>query len=302
MITLITAVPGSGKTLYCIGLIIDALNKGRLVYTNINGLVVDKFPNNSNLKEAPNDWRDTPEGSLVIYDEAQQDHLYPSNAQRGRVDDERLTSMETHRHTGHDLVFVTQNPTFVHHHIRKLVGLHIHLYRARGVAGAMKYEFSHACLEPNDRREQQRADSVLWKFPKEHYGYYTSAVMHTHKFRMPKKLAVLGVFILAGIAFVGYNLVKNEGLATMSSREGAGSSVATLSPPAAPLTVSSPYSWSSAPSASPVAGCIASESRQLCQCYSYQGVTIDMSHAACMSIINSPLPRSINLSSDTKSS
>ncbi len=41
------------------------------------------------------DWRDTPEGSLVVYDEAQQVHLYPSNAQRGPVTDERLTAMET---------------------------------------------------------------------------------------------------------------------------------------------------------------------------------------------------------------
>ena len=200
MIKLITAVPGSGKTLSAIAMIIEVLEAGRPVFTNISGLVKDKFPNNSLLQEAPDDWRDTPEGSLVIYDEAQQAHLYPSNAQRGKVEDERLTAMETHRHSGHDLVFITQAPTFVHHHIRKLVGEHIHLYRGRGVGGAMRYEWSHTCDSPNDRKEQERATGVFWKFPKEHFGYYTSAVMHTHKFKIPYK--IVAIFSCGADSFV----------------------------------------------------------------------------------------------------
>lgn len=217
MITLITAVPGSGKTLYSIGLIIEALNDSRPVYTNINGLIKDKFPNNTLLFDAPDDWRDTPAGSLVIYDECQQPHLYPANAQRGLVSDERLTAMETHRHTGHDLVFITQAPTFVHHHVRKLVGQHIHLYRARGIPAASKYEWSHVVEQPNDRREQERADFVLWKFPKEHFSFYTSAVFHTHKFKMPAKLAILFSFIFLGVAYVVYNLISNDGLAMFNN-------------------------------------------------------------------------------------
>lgn len=296
MITLITAVPGSGKTLYAITLIEEALTAGRPVYSNINGLVRDKFTNPHLLCDAPDDWRDTPEGSLVIYDEAQQPHLYPSNAQRGRVDDERLTAMETHRHSGHDLVFITQAPTFVHHHIRKLVGLHIHLYRSRGIKGAMKYEWSHTCDSPNDRGEQIRADSGPWPFPAKFFPYYTSAVIHTHKFRIPKKLMVLLVFILvlvivaASLSFSTFNSLageKEEGEAVQA--------LATAPPPA-----TSPYTWSSTPEAIPVAGCIASESKGRCQCFSEKGVTLDLPHAACLSIIASPFPRNIAVSSNNK--
>lgn len=289
MITLITAVPGSGKTLYSIGLIEDALASGRPVFTNISGLVKDKFSNPHLLSDAPDDWRDTPEGSLVVYDEAQQSHLYPSNAQRGPVTDERLTAMETHRHTGHDLVFITQAPTFVHHHIRKLVGLHVHLYRSRGLQAASKYEWSHVCDSPNDRKEQQRADFVLWKFPKEHFSFYTSAVMHTHKFRMPKKLGVLLFFLVLGLGFVGFNLYKNSGLASMSLADDASSLIASTSSESVPLVV--PYQWSKTPEAVPVAGCIAMPSRNKCQCFSANGTTLEMSHAACLSVIDSPLPR-----------
>lgn len=290
MITLITAVPGSGKTLSLIDMIVKALESGRTVFTNINGLVVDKFPNNHLLCEAPDDWRDTPEGSLVIYDEAQQQHLYPSNAQRGPVTDQRLTAMETHRHTGHDLVFVTQAPSFVHHHIRKLVGCHVHFYRARGVQGASRYEWSHTCDSPNDRKEQERADFTIWKFPKEYFPYYTSAVVHTHKFKLPFKILVVFLFIGLAVVFLGYRFFVHGGLQTFDSASSSLPVVAQASVMPLPAT-SLPYEWSSQPEAVPVSGCVASESRGWCQCYGSNGATLSMSHAQCMSVLSSPLPR-----------
>lgn len=299
MITLITAVPGSGKTLTAIGIIITALEKGRPVYTNINGLQVDKFPNNHNLHDAPNDWRETPEGSLVIYDECQQPHLYPSNAQRGLVTDERLTAMETHRHTGHDLVFITQAPTFVHHHVRKLVGEHIHLYRGRGLGGAMRYEWSHTCDSPNDRREQERANSEFWKFPKEHFSYYKSATVHTHAFKIPKKIALLLLGIAVAVFFLASRVYDSGGLASFSDTlETPYKAAEALSAPAA--VQPKPLDWSySVTAAIPLGGCIASDTK--CHCYTADGVTINMTFAQCKIIISNPLPRTITLSSSDRS-
>lgn len=301
MIKLITAVPGSGKTLSAIAIIIEALEAGRPVFTNINGLVKDKFPNNSLLQDAPDDWRDTPEGSLVIYDEAQQSHLYPSNAQRGKVEDERLTAMETHRHSGHDLVFITQAPTFVHHHIRKLVGEHLHLYRGRGIGGATRHTWSHTCDNPNDRREQERATSVFWKFPKEHFEYYTSAVMHTHKFKIPFKIAAALAVAAALAAFVIYNLVSNEGLAILNTPDQPPALAQTHPAGARGGQLPSPYSWSSAAEAVSVAGCIANHDNSKCQCYSDSGKTLVLEHAQCLSILNNPLPRSIKVNQSKQS-
>lgn len=292
MLTLITAVPGSGKTLFAISLIEASLKTGRPVYTNINGLVVEKFTNPHLLFPAPDDWRDTPEGSLVIYDEAQQPHLYPSNAQRGPVSDPRLTAMETHRHSGHDIVFITQAPSFVHHHIRKLIGSHIHLYRARGVEASSRYEWSHVCDSPNDRKEQERADFQLWKFPREHFSYYTSAVIHTHKFRMPRKLAILGSFLLIAVVLLGYRLYSGGGLQTMKDDEIDPSTLVASAVVSAPAPVRSQYAWSETKEAVPVSGCIANHDRARCQCFSATGVTLDLSHAQCLSVLDSPLPRS----------
>jgi len=291
VITLITATPGSGKTLTAIQIIIDALSQGRPVYSNINGLVTEKFPNHHNLHPAPDDWRDTPEGSLVVYDECQQPHLYPSTAQRGRVEDERLTAMETHRHTGHDLIFITQAPTFVHHHVRKLVGQHIHLYRGRGIGGAMRYEWSHTCDNPNDRREQERADSRFWKFPREHFDFYQSATIHTHKFSIPRNLAIFLVFLLLAISYLGYRIYDNRGLASFHDdlvENSVAESSVIQSSSLNPIPVSTPeYKELS----TPISGCASSEHH--CRCYSSSGQPLDMPTAQCLSIIAGPIPRSV---------
>ncbi len=310
MITLITAVPGSGKTLYCIGLILKAVEEGRPVYANIAGLKIEK------CHPAPDDWRDTPEGSLVIYDEAQQPHLYPSTAHRGEVKDERLRQMEVHRHTGHDLVFVSQSPSFLHHHIRKLTGEHIHLYRAFGAKTVTKYTWQHTVDSPNDRGEQGRADSFPWKFPKEHFQYYQSATIHTHKFKMPKKLAALLVFIAVVGALVVWNAATNESSlltgtgtaleetvsqpkAAPSGPGGVREATTTGRKKALPATTTL-YDWSETETAKPVSGCIYNETR--CQCFDSSGSLFAMAHAQCLSVASNMLPRSINVGGTSRGS
>lgn len=279
MITLITAVPGSGKTLFTIGRILKALDEGRAVYARIDGLLIDK------VKPAPDDWRDTPEGSLVIYDEAQE--IFPSNARPGPVTDERLTSMEVHRHTGHDLVFITQSPSFLHHHIRKLTGEHIHLYRPNGMTGANVYTWGFAVSDPNDRREQERADHYLWKFPKEHYKLYKSATIHTHKFRIPRKITFLLALILLGAGGVAYSLA--DGFKSMQPLEADSSAAAEGAGSAAPAPLpQSTFQWTQTPPVKPVSGCI--ESKRGCFCYDTSMTPLDLPLQQCRAIIQAPLP------------
>lgn len=303
MITMISAVPGSGKTLYCIGLILKAIEDGRPVYSNIDGLQIPK------CHPAPDDWRDTPEGSLVVYDEAQQPHLYPSTANRGEVKDDRLRQMEVHRHTGHDLVFVSQSPSFIHHHIRKLAGEHIHLYRAFGAKTVTKYTWQHCVSDPNDRGEQARADSFPWKFPKEHFGLYKSATIHTHKFKLPKKLAALVAFIFVCAALVIYNAATNEDSILLASEPSASPAKAEEKPggsvlrgvrPAATASTTQPatttaYDWAETEVSAGIAGCISSAKK--CQCFSDSGKLLKMATGQCLSVVKHPLPRSISVGS-----
>lgn len=302
MITLITAVPGSGKTLYAVSLIQKFLDEGRPVYQNISGLQTDKFQNNHLLFDAPDDWTETPDGSVVIYDECQQPHLYPATGERGKVLDKRLTAMETHRHTGHDLFFITQAPTFVHHHVRKLVGCHIHFYRGSGATNVARYEWSHTCDNPNDRNEQRRADFSIFRFDKKLFGLYQSSTVHTHRFRIPKKIIGLAVLILCIAFFVVYMFSQGGIFGGQSDIQGA-AKADSQRPAAAPVTTprSTPYAYlSDTPSIVPVGGCVASATA--CRCYLKDMTPLDLPDAQCRALIRSPLPMTAKIENSGKNS
>lgn len=303
MITLITAVPGSGKTLYAVSLIQGFLNEGRPVYQNISGIQADKFENNHLLFDAPDDWTETPDGSVVIYDECQQSHLYPATGERGKVMDKRLTAMETHRHTGHDLYFITQAPTFVHHHVRKLVGCHIHFYRGSGATNVARYEWSHTCDNPNDRNEQRRADFSIFRFDKKLFELYQSSTVHTHKFRIPKKIIGLGVLLLAIAAFVVYMFSQGGIFGGQSNIKGAAK--ADSQRPAAaqivPPPTTSPYAYlADTPTIVPVGGCISSATA--CRCYLKDMTPLDLPQDQCRALVRSPLPMTAKIENSTKNS
>jgi len=287
MITLITGVPGAGKTLRAVYLIMQALEKGRLVFTDIDGF------NHPDVQTAPNDWRDTPEGSLVVYDESQK--TYPSTGKAGRVEDERITSLETHRHTGHDLIFITQAPTLIHHHIRKLVGLHIHVHRAAGLKRATLFTWDFTCEAPNDRREQERADTENWFYPKDLFKYYKSATIHTHKFNVPKKIAFALSAVVLVVGYVVYQLVSDGGLSTLNLADSAPldeQQSAQVGIPTADAVAASSIT-NHEEIILPVAGFI--KSGTSCRAWNSEGAQMDINLAQCLNLAAKPLPINIKM-------
>lgn len=225
MITLITGSPGGGKSLYVVSkLIPDYLKQGRKVFTNLIGLSYEKVnddgsftnlvptlnnvPVSDLLHALPDsyDWRDCPKGSVIIYDEAQQ--FFPTSGRAGLSSDGRIVDLDTHRHNGYDILFISQHPTLISSHIRKFVGLHYHLYRKWGATYSSLYIWNHCNSSPeNEIGEEQRADKRLFRFPTKAYKYYKSSEIHTHKFRIPKKAIylLLGfLFILGSLSFLAY--------------------------------------------------------------------------------------------------
>lgn len=78
MITLMTGLPGHGKTLYCIKMVRERAEKeGRTVYFHgIKELTLPWVEMHS-----PESWPDCPDGSIVVIDECQKSyrrmHFYP---------------------------------------------------------------------------------------------------------------------------------------------------------------------------------------------------------------------------------
>lgn len=302
MITIITGTPGSGKTLKAVEMILALQKEGRRVYADINGL------NIQGVELSPDDWRDTPEGSVVVYDEAQDKELllgqpvkiFASTGQTGPSHYEIVRAMEKHRHTGHDLIFITQDPTFLHSHIRKLTGKHFHVFRAMGLKAATVYGWDRAVSNPNDYHEQKKADVQRWSYPSDLFKHYKSATVHTHKFRLPKKLLYLS---LAAAAFIGiaFYMAQNSAIATgiLASDKEEAQNPAKANGVAGGGASSSDYSnpvltaiHTASPSTVSVMGCV---SGQFCRCFGEDGYILDISETMCRDLAQGNLALPIKI-------
>lgn len=207
MITLITGTPGSGKTLYAVSKIMEyveqnkkLLNDGkepRTIYSDIEGLTID------GVEPAPDDWRTTPDGSIIFYDEIQQRNEF----KKSRFDNEICDALQVHRHTGHDIYGITQFPVLLHPNFRAVVGMHLHLHRGWGLTAATVFQWAYCVDAPNAPSNKKLAEHTFrFNYPKDLYKYYKSATQHTHKARIPKRI-LLGLAFILLMAYISYNLL-----------------------------------------------------------------------------------------------
>lgn len=207
MLTLITGKPGSFKTAKTASLAIQYLKEGRPVYTNIDEFDYDgvqKLPEN-------NDWRQTPDGSVIIYDEAQQFDFFQYKGREKLSSDARVKELEVHRHTGHDIILVTQSPNFIHNHVLSLVGMHYHLHRAYGRGYADVFLWRYAVMQPDSTGGKNKAEShEKFKPDSKIFDQYKSTTIDTHKLKIPPIYFKLGGFLLAVILLISYMVFGSD--------------------------------------------------------------------------------------------
>lgn len=226
MIYLITALPGVGKSLLTIDRVIDDRkkfedehNKTRNVYYfNLD------FDTEHALYNKVQDWQavtaqdlteDLPKlyndehptikhGSIILIDEAQD--VYPQRTKA--VVPEYLKFFEKHRHTGCDFYVITQKIRQIDIHLRSLVGEHWDMKRVMG-RDLVSIKSLNRIMEGDDEKSPEIQTSQK-KYPKHLYGLYKSAVLHTHKKKLPLKLT-LGVpalfALICGMAYLLYSIL-----------------------------------------------------------------------------------------------
>lgn len=195
MITLITGVPGSGKTLYCVDQILTPESKTE------RPIFVDGIPDlllRHEVAPDPLQWPTwAPEGAHIIIDEVQR--IWRPEA-AGRAIPESIAQLETHRHRGLDFTIMTQHPSLIHSNVRRLVGRHIHVRRTP--LGVYVYEYPE-CMNSPDTAYKNALTKVRWPHPKRSFGAYKSASIHQKvKFRIPKPFIIL-LLCLALLAGLG---------------------------------------------------------------------------------------------------
>lgn len=320
MISLITGLPGNGKTLFALWFIKKKAEKENreVFYHNIKDL------NLPWTESDPEKWFDLPPGSIVVIDEAQ--FVFSKKPNGSKLPD-FYEKLAVHRHMGLDIFVITQHPSLLDNFVRKLVGQHFHVVRKFGLNRATIYEWSSANEQPQNRAQQDASISMKWGYPKEVYGYYKSAEVHTVKRAIPVKLVLFVLFALGVAGYAMYTftsfgrksqevmpaeLAQGE-VASVTSAVGTGSAESIKGSSetpgyGAPEEDAKKYLWDhtpriegvpesaprydalTAPTRVPVAamcvqiGDVKSERPIRCQCYTQQATKLDVDFNMCISI------------------
>nr|DAX86074.1 MAG TPA: zonular occludens toxin [Inoviridae sp.] len=215
MITLITGVPGSGKTLMAVSDLAKKVDKewaGRKIFIHgIPDLTIptEPIPDGHSIQDM-HVWLKWPEnnGSIVVIDEAQ--NIFPPRS-AGSKTPEIVEWLHVHRHLGVDIILITQMPGRIDKQVRDLVGAHYHIHKTP-LGVRMRYFWDYC--ENNPKSGMKNARPEVYKFDKKAFGLYKSAEIHT-KVKTPKS-RVLWVIPLALVVFgmtsyMGYSLLSGLG-------------------------------------------------------------------------------------------
>lgn len=205
MITLISGEPGAGKTAYVVDqLANNPLYQSRPLFVmGIPDLVIGHIPvppleqwtKSLPTPEDPSIYTDVfnfPDGSVIVIDEAQK-ILRPRPALSRPPS--YISAFETHRHIGLDFILITQSPSLIDAHVRKLVGQHIHV--TGNWAGGKLYEQS-SVFDPLDRSSLASAVVRKYLIPKTSFDLYKSSSIHTKIKRRPP----LSFYVVAALLFI----------------------------------------------------------------------------------------------------
>lgn len=216
MIELITGLPGNAKTLYTIAHVKAwAERESRPVYYHgIPELTLDW------QQIDPEKWMECPPGAIVVIDEAQKVYR---NRSVGAQPPEHVKALETHRHLGIDLVFITQHPMLIDPSVRRLTQTHKHMVRIWGMQASTVHKWDAVrdnCDKPAARRDSEK---TKWVFDKSVFKLYKSSELHTVKRSIPlraKLLLLVPVLLFASGWYVYRTLVHKPAPAPVAAVAG----------------------------------------------------------------------------------
>lgn len=231
MITGLTGLPGSGKTLYAVSKLLRALvgavvrvkdaqdveaDVPRVIYSNINGLLVDHvkigpgaewlYDGKTKKWSQPVDgdklglanWHEWAKpGAVIVFDEVQK--AWPL-APAGSPVPPCIEALETHRHMGVDFIVMTQHPMMIHANLVRLMGRHLHVRRMGNMRLAVVYEWD-GCSRTLKYKDALAKESM--RYDKSAFELYKSAEVHTKQPRRIPTLVFGAIFALVAVAGMG---------------------------------------------------------------------------------------------------
>ncbi|MCM2263553.1 MAG: zonular occludens toxin domain-containing protein [Desulfuromonadales bacterium] len=250
MILLFIGLPGSGKTYEAVTKIVANLAKGREVFTNIEGLddpdcrhVIQElcdlddftFENSLHFLEADqvsHFWEHITDGSFVLVDEV---HKYWNSRDFQKTDNRLLSDWaSTHRHSGNDVVMMTQKPEKLDSQVRSLAQW-THEFRKLNMFGRFVRNGYQVFIyegEPSGKPLSTQFRSYNPKFFKAYKSYTNSDIQELGVVKAPNILnhwsvwCCLVAFVVFGVFFskssfskgkiIDYNVTGSPSLKSVS--------------------------------------------------------------------------------------
>jgi len=211
MIYLKTGLPGSGKTLSLVEAGAVLAKEGRRVfYEGISEVDEAKLGIRRFAGELQ-DWARLLEtGDVLLVDEITRYPELCRGGTRTRVP-AWVEELTRNRHYGIDLYLCTQDPKNADSFVRRLVNQHEHYVNKFGAEESVVYTWPECVDDIEIRGNRDRADKRVYKYPKELYGAYKSAELHTRKKYTPRRLKLAyASFVVAAlcVALAGVAVFK----------------------------------------------------------------------------------------------
>jgi len=261
------------------------------------------------------EWWSQPDGTIFLGDEC---HNWLPRRPNGSAVPEYVAKLAEHRSRGFDFFLLTQHPSNLDTFVTKIVGppgWHQHLKRVFGASNATRVLQWDAVKLDCEKDGSGKAAQITTRVqPKDVYGWYESAQMHTGKRRIPKQVwiflgslvlvVLLGWFAATKLLGLGTKHAPAQpdggavqGLVTGAPASGgrqapatAAEYVASYKPRLSQLMHTAPaYDDLTKPKRVPVpAACVTMKSKG-CKCYTQDGTPYPTDVAMCMQIVSNGL-------------
>lgn len=182
----------------------------RQIYCDIDGLRIPE------IEPAPDDWRDTPDGSIIIYDEV---HMRKAYEYKGNQysQDQMIKDLTIHGHFNKDIWLITQDPARIEKGIHKLIDKMYFIKRPSSkppYTNVFVFDKWLSSPEPAANRNAKHKkyfDHYRFHFKDEYQKLYHSASDHSSiKFKLPKQLFIYVTIILGIAGFVVFGLMNTK--------------------------------------------------------------------------------------------
>ncbi len=234
-IEVFTGLPGNGKTAFMVEKLIMEAKKGErpIFASGIDGLA----PGLATTLDDPRKWNErdpdgeptcdckqdgklhahlVPDGALIFVDEAWKNfgHLHDAGRQ---ATPPHVLALAEHRHRGIDFVWTTQQPNQLYPFARALCARHTHVVRRFGTQYCDLYSWEELNEDVKSAAKRENATKQTRMLPKQVFEQYKSATLHTIKRRLPLRLFVLPVAVIAAL-LCGYFVIQYLKPDNMSAR------------------------------------------------------------------------------------